>query len=356
MLYPELKLVRMERLGSAGGFSGAELWRCFSNGLGVAERYGVAETYFLRRWPGEHPSDAQLSWIHRVIRHAFAQGCHFLAVPLVNSHGETFSRFPSATPGESLAHRWELSPWMPGAADFSLDPNSIRITNMMRALGQFHLASAQITLDFHSSHNLLKRVEQLKQFLPGDELRQLTNLRARHRLPASSAIVEPLEQLTDRLIDYGPDLAAALLAEASAVSTAGLATSMHAMNTILPVQPVLRDIWHDHVLFSGNEVTGIIDYGAMQIDNVVFDIARLLGSTVADDPKGWELGLAAYETMRRLSATERALVPWIDRCGVLLGSLNWLRWLLVENRQFGDWESVAARLAFLSQRFRVIVA
>jgi Ser/Thr protein kinase RdoA (MazF antagonist) len=48
----------------------------------------------------------------------------------------------------------------------------------------------------------------------------------------------------------------------------------------VPLQPALRDILDEHVLFVGDQVTGIIDFGAMRIESVAGDIARLLGSLV----------------------------------------------------------------------------
>lgn len=50
------------------------------------------------------------------------------------------------------------------------------------------------------------------------------------------------------------------------------------------LQPCIRDIWHDHVLFDGDRVTGLIDFGAMQIDTPATDIARLVGSLQSYSP------------------------------------------------------------------------
>ena len=50
-----------------------------------------------------------------------------------------------------------------------------------------------------------------------------------------------------------------------------------------PLQVCHGDLWHDHVLFSGEEVTGLIDFDAMKIDSRALDLARLLGSLVKDD-------------------------------------------------------------------------
>ena len=71
----------------------------------------------------------------------------------------------------------------------------------------------------------------------------------------------------------------------------------------LNLQPCLRDIWHDHVLFTGDKVTGMIDFGAVDIDTPATDIARLVGSLVGDDAAGWQSGIAAYSDVRPL--TER---------------------------------------------------
>src|SRR5262249_54862628 len=48
-------------------------------------------------------------------------------------------------------------------------------------------------------------------------------------------------------------------------------------------QPCLCDIWHDHVLFSDETVTGVIDFGGVKLDHVTVDLARLLGSLIGDD-------------------------------------------------------------------------
>ncbi len=66
-----------------------------------------------------------------------------------------------------------------------------------------------------------------------------------------------------------------------------------------PLQPCIRDVWHDHVLFVGDDVSGLVDFGAMQPDSVAADIARLLGSLAGDDRQAWTIGLAAYESVQR---------------------------------------------------------
>lgn len=116
------------------------------------------------------------------------------------------------------------------------------------------------------------------------------------------------------------------------------------------MQPCLRDIWHDHVLFTGEEVTGMIDYGGMDIDTPATDIARLLGSLVADDEAGWSTGLTAYADVRPLSSDEILAAKALDTSGTILAGCNWLRWIYVDGRSFEDRAQVAGRFRRIVER------
>ena len=116
------------------------------------------------------------------------------------------------------------------------------------------------------------------------------------------------------------------------------------------VQPCLCDIWHDHALFDGESVGGMIDYGAMKIDSVAVDLARLLGSLVEDNAELRNVGLAAYGRIRPLSLDEEALVGPLDEATVVLGAANWLKWLYLDKKQFENLDAVAQRLAKLVER------
>ena len=117
-----------------------------------------------------------------------------------------------------------------------------------------------------------------------------------------------------------------------------------------PVQPCLCDIWHDHVLFTRDEVTGLVDYGSVKHDHVAVDVARLLGSLIGDDDNRWRAGLAAYREVKPLTTSEEDLSRLLDRTGTLLGMVNWLTWLCRERRQFEDARLVARRLETLVRR------
>ena len=55
------------------------------------------------------------------------------------------------------------------------------------------------------------------------------------------------------------------------------------------------------------------------------DLARLLGSLLRDDTPRWETAIAAYARHRPLTIDEIALIPILDRSGLLLSAATWLR-------------------------------
>jgi Ser/Thr protein kinase RdoA (MazF antagonist) len=117
-----------------------------------------------------------------------------------------------------------------------------------------------------------------------------------------------------------------------------------------PLQPCLCDVWHDHVLFERDGLTGLIDYGSAKVDHAAVDLARLLGSLVGDDAKNWAIALRAYRMVRPLAAEEEELSHFLDETGTVLGVANWLRWLCHSERQIEDRGAAAERLRVLAER------
>lgn len=95
---------------------------------------------------------------------------------------------------------------------------------------------------------------------------------------------------------------------------------------------VLRDVWSDHILFTADQVTGIIDFGAARIDEPATDVSRLLGSLEPLDASRWLMGWQAYHAVLPHVELERVRV--LDRAGTLLAAVQWLQWLVIEPRQF----------------------
>ena len=309
--YGILKPVQTTHLGNAGGFSGASIIRVEQ----------PTTTWCLRQWPKSHPSEQTLDWIHRNLLHAALNGCPVPA-PQRTRNGATFLK--------STGHLWEISPWMTGQADFTTSPNETRLLNAVQKLAEFHQSTAQIQLEFNHSPNLMARAKQLANF---------PSVLTAVKQPALNNTAPWIKSLYHRLCERA-SLVQPCLNEISQLA-----------NQPMVLQPVIRDIWHDHILFNGNEVSGLIDFGAMQLDNIALDLSRMLGSLLGEpDNQQWPKAIEHYCSIRPLQENEIRAIRVLDRGGTLLGCLNWLRWILLEQRTYEDWQAVQRRIQILTQR------
>jgi Ser/Thr protein kinase RdoA (MazF antagonist) len=280
-----------------GGFSGATVFR-------LACRDG---TFALRGWPPS-AEPARIRGLHRLLRHVAAHGVP-VAVPLSDHRGETL-----------LGHAdryWQIEPWLPGRADFRASPTDARLAAAMTTLAAFHNAAASFTPSpeeaewfggpaFGVPPTIAERRARMIRSVLGGEL----NIPA-IRTPAAGA-------------DEFADLAARALRGFRRVGDTVL-RDLRAFETVpVPLLPCLRDVWHDHVLFTGDAVTGLIDPAACRRDTVATDLSRLLGSLLGDNPPRWDFAIAQY-VRRPLTPDEAALIPVLDRTGVLLSAATWLR-------------------------------
>jgi Ser/Thr protein kinase RdoA (MazF antagonist) len=302
-------------------FSGAQLWRI------DAHRGPLC----LRSWPAGSPSQQRLEFIQAVRWHVDQEGFHDIPVPLEtrHHHGYVFH----------AGHLWELAPWLPGAADYYDHPSPARLEAAMIALARFHVAAATFPLPDTgpmASPGIAERSERLAALVGGgfEELR---------------AAAGGWPELAGRASEL-------------------IALAVHATPKVVPIleraatcrvdlQPCIRDVWAANILFVGDQVSGVVDFGAMRAENVAADVARLLGSMAGDDPILWQRGLAAYGKLRPLSDDERQLVTAFDRSTVLMGGLQWLTWIYLEGREFanragvlGRIDQFGSRLATLAQR------
>ena len=309
--YPaECQPTHVESLGNAGGLSGARLWRLQTSQGELC----------LRRWPSAHPTKHQLAWLHQVLIHAGRQ-CEFVPVPISPTASEL--RFV-----QHAGHLWELARWMPGTADLNANYTPAKLSAALSALAEFHRAVERLDASRGRSRGLAERHEFATR-MAGRELdrwrKKLEQLRGR---PFHAQCISILKRAAP-LIRELPERIAPLL------------------GTEFPLQPCIRDFWHDHVLFSGNAVTGMVDFGAMRVDTVAIDMARLFGSLAGEEqfpfppgPADWE----AYAEIRMLSKQEQHAVAIFQLANVALSGLNWVRWLMFEEKTFDNIEVVHSRI------------
>ena len=306
------EILSVDYLGGNGGFSGAQLWK-----ISAADR-----SYCLRRWPLSHPSRARLEWINLVLVHTAGMGCEFIPAPIETEVGE---RFISAG-----GFFWELTKWIEGVACFKDDPNDARLTQVPESLAKFHLASAQVNLGFENSKNLNSRYDAMA---------------------SSASLIESLRHCSEfGLPDYIYRLRALILGLGVSYIQRITTTLAPLRGVVFAVQPVVRDIWHDHLIFRGNELSGLVDFGAMQMDSVACDLSRALGSIVHEDQSRWESAINDYSQIRPLTQQEVDLIYILDQPSAFLGALNWLKWIMIENRAFESDADVKLRIMDLTGR------
>ncbi|HTU25496.1 MAG TPA: phosphotransferase [Pirellulales bacterium] len=313
---------RVDCLEGAGGFSGARFWRLLT----------PRGTLCLRRWPPEYPTLERLQFIQAVLWHVDVESFHLAPLPLEATNHAGFVEHQGAL--------WQLEPWMPGVADYHSAPSEARLRAALAALAQFHLAAASFPLAENGpapSPRLLSRLRRVEALRAGD----LDRVSAAIHPGNWPGMAERGTRLV-QLIRLALDRVEAVLAEAVTLRAR--------------IQPCIGDIWHDHVLFQGDAVSGLVDFGGMRADSVAGDVARLLGSLVADDAAGWQIGLAAYDRHRPLSADERRLITAFDRSAVLLGPFEWLEWIFIERRVFDAPAAIEGRLDTAVARLARLIA
>jgi hypothetical protein len=293
--YPHLDLSSFASLGSAGGFSGASLWKAVAK----------TATWCLKAWPSSGPSRERLARIHHWMTQARAAGLSFVPALARTMDGSTIV--------EQDDRLWDLSEWMPGRADFRENRSVARIQMMSEPPStQRRLRAATEWLDLVSSG--------WGPLFPG---------------PA----VDPVTEIARIAWDILPRL----------VPTVRPMLAPW-IGRPLPLHPCLCDIWHDHLLFTGDDVTGIVDYGSMRLDHPAADLARLLGDLVGRDESLYAAGLDAYRRLRSLSAEDTALVRTLDRTGTILAASNWLLRLYRDDRPCGERSHIVERLRTIVER------
>ncbi|MHB0959058.1 MAG: phosphotransferase [Pirellulaceae bacterium] len=303
-------------LGTAGGFSGAELWK-------VAATGGL---WCLRGWPPGAIDPARLTWIHAALSRIAQTPSPSVPVAARTCDGTSWVAFEGRL--------WDLAPWLPGNADFDREPTPVRLTAALQSLARFHRAAREdlsLARTRASSPSLASRLAFIEQL----DARLWRQLHCATQSQPCGDVAQRAQRILAAYTRAAPQLRQRMLS---------------AQSLEVPLQVCHGDLWHDHVLFLGNEVSGLIDFGAMKVDSPATDMARLLGSLAKNNTALWETGIAAYEQIAPLSCAERALIGVLDQSTVLLSGMNWLKWLLLEGRQFTCPERVVQRLDAIMAR------
>ena len=287
-------------LGGAGGFSGSRFWRVTT----------IGQEFALRRHPREVDPE-QVEFGHQLIRQVAADGSLPVPIPQADLSGESIHR--------QSGFCYELTIWLPGKPLPAAQWTEASITTALSTLARVHLLFERAPrreggVGMAVPPAIIRRWEVLRKLLERDHLRLRLIIDGRHGpaiRDAALRIAPGLERWKSRLEH-------------------GLRT---AERLTFPIQPCLRDVWSDNFLFTSSDaISGLLDFAGAGWDSVATDVARLLGSLLADHPRAWPVGLQAYEAIRPLSAAERDLALLLDQANAVLSGWNWIRWLFEEDR------------------------
>lgn len=311
----------------AGSFSGSRLWKV---------SYGIY-SLLLRQWPAGWSME-KIGTSHLLQWLLAREGLPVPAPRMTIDKPRTTVTYQ--------AREWELAPWMPGTANYWSDPRPEKLAAAMRLLAQVHLAATKMPIPIHAlsrspgpSAAIARREDKLHRLLD-------LNISLAERNAEGCPVPEDRELILETL---------SLLER---LRRSEVEKTLRWRGVELPVQLCLHDVWHDHVLFTGDRVTGLIDFGAVGFDSPMIDVSRLLGSLVRDDRERWAQGLAAYETVRPLSELEREAIDLFDTTGTVVSASNWLVWLWPKAGQkpptIDDRPAALERLRRLVERLRVL--
>ncbi len=279
-----------------GGLSGARVWKCQSSLHGAL---------CLRQWPSTHPTQPRLQFIHDALNYA-CEKLSFIPKVFRDREGNSFWMV-----GEYL---WEVTQWMPGQADYLRKPSQAKLASAISALADLHRLWFDFSNEPNVSPSVKQRVEMLSDWLGTRDLVEQVGHCVRGPVEAA-ACMSTVRMLHAR----GPGL---------------LEELRRAGELRVRLQPVLRDIWSDHLLFEDERVSGLIDFGTVRMDEPATDLARMLGSLHPFELDVRMEAIEAYNQKRPEHLLDPERVELLDRSGTLLTALQWMRWLVLERRKF----------------------
>jgi Ser/Thr protein kinase RdoA (MazF antagonist) len=286
-----------------GGFSGANVWR-------GNERQ--TPRLALKAWP---PGTAfeRVRQVHAWL----AQATHLPFVPTV------FASIGGQSVCAEAGRVWDCCQWMPGGPRNA--PSETEVSAAAKIVAQLHEAWAD---------------EMQRGACPGVRNRLRVLAENEPLLRAGPNSLPPVTLHLDPLLRR----AVTVVARLAPLAIQSLAPWEHRE---FALQPCVRDLRGEHILFEGNLVSGIIDFGAMAVDHPAADLARWLGDVVNSDDALFEAGVNTYRAIRPAFDAPNEFVRLLARTGAVCSVLGWLVRLAVRREHPAELLAVSARLESL---------
>jgi homoserine kinase type II len=285
------------------GFSGAQVWR-------GDDEFG-APRYALKRWPAEITS-SRIGAVHAWL----TQARHLSFVPALIPTISGLSWI------EEQERVWDLSRWLPGQP--RLPAGRSEVENACVAVAHLHRVWSPQSR-WSLCPGLLRRIEVLTQWLTAPPSRDWL-------------FHENLADVLERAFQV-----------VTRTAPAALQSLKPWEETLFSLHPCVRDLRGEHILFSGERVTGIVDFGAMAVDSPAGDLARVLGDLAAENDELFARGLEKYRQERSDFTVSDDFVRRLDRAGVICSLIGWFARLLKKQMTVPD-KNIRIRLTHLLAR------
>jgi Ser/Thr protein kinase RdoA (MazF antagonist) len=272
--------------------------------------------FALKRWPLLLDRD-HLDSIHR-FQQFLAEGDRACTPRLMRwCHGGTCLDADSV--------HWELAEWKSGHPIEHLGQVSDQqLREAMEAIARMHQRSQQYVVTQGPAPGLRQRLEGLRRCIdPPNDKRQ---------------------RFLDSIVSHGDSSASKILVDL------GVQAKKLAVQCLEPIREwsqsqfrcfwILRDVWREHLLFRGDHLIGILDFGAARVDWPGLDLVRSLGTLLLDSDPRWTTALAIYSRAQPETTLELELLKIVHRASIAISALQWLDWFA--DGQF-DWTLASAR-------------
>ncbi len=311
-----------------GGLSNSRVWR-------LDTRFGPM---CLKAWPNTVTSAERLDEIHRHVQLLIDSGLAFIPRVLRASGGETSF--------DAGGYLWEVTDWMQGEPDLSENVPRERRRAAAEAVAEVHHCWRTGRCEKQTSPGLIQRIDKLSE---------------------ASQQLAVFRQNSDSISPQSRDLAHRTFSQI-AIRADRLLQRLETLKYPINTHFVVRDLHSEHVLFTEDVVSGLIDFGAARIDEPTLDLVRLFSSQsptsreqryeslkfYCDHANRLRLGIIGGEQDGLAFDFDRMKQRFdcLDETSTLLAAFQWFQWLCVEGRAFAvrseklqsRWEKLLVRL------------
>lgn len=321
---------------ATGGFSGVRVFHATTND---GRELAIRATPKSMCLPPE-----RMIGLYRLLRWISRAGDCPVPVPLVPALGmypalpqhHSRTEVPWLPDAEII---WQVEPWLPGKPLRGDELSADHVSAALNILHRFHQLATEAVRNLGAdawflnatkpSPAVLRRLKIVEELMDG----KLETLRKHLGVDADERFRHLALRVCDALRTRLPGLHHALSSLA---------------DTRFRIQPVLRDVWRAHVLFTGTQVTGMIDLSAAASDHVTVDVARLIRSWFGSNATRVQNARIQYQSLRVLDASEQRLLQALDASSVLLSPVTWLQRRMESGGSGKCSEEVIARLTELT--------